>query len=167
MYQDDDNQQEKLGCLIFRHNSKFRMNWDLIVIVLAIYNCISIPYEVAFEDSLFIYRQWVMDTVNYMIDIAFGMDVVLNFRTTYINSKTGTEVIDARKITLNYLLRGRFFVDLLASIPFEMVIGWFITVSSSQIKILGLMKLVRLLRLGRIITYMKFKSSMKIGFKLV
>jgi len=31
---------------------------------------------------------------------------------------------------------------------------------------LGLLKLVRLLRLGRIITYMKFKSSLKIGFKM-
>ena len=123
-----DIQQEKLGFLLFHHNSKFRMRWDLIVILLALYNCVSIPYEVAFKSS--IYEHWAVDLLNYMIDIAFWLDIVMNFRTTYINTKTGTEVTQAKKITLNYLLRGRFIVDLLASIPFEMVIGIFISVSS-------------------------------------
>lgn len=34
-----------------------------------------------------------MDIMNYSIDVAFGLDVLCNFRTTYINAKTGTEVI--------------------------------------------------------------------------
>ena len=35
-------------CLI-RHNSKFRIRWDLYIIVLVLYNCILIPIELAFQ----------------------------------------------------------------------------------------------------------------------
>ncbi len=159
-----EDEQEKLGCLIFSHNSKFRMRWDLIVILLALYNCVSIPFEVAFATKLT--NHWIMTILNYCVDVIFFLDVILNFRTTFINPKTGTEVIKAKKITVNYVIKGRFFVDLLASIPFEVIIKWFITVNSDQLQLLGLLKLVRLLRLGRIITYMKFKSSLKVGFKI-
>lgn len=34
---------------IMRHNAKFRMRWDLIVIVLALWNCVVIPLNVAFD----------------------------------------------------------------------------------------------------------------------
>lgn len=43
-----EEEREKLGCLIFRHNAKLRMYWDLFIIILALYNCITIPTEVAF-----------------------------------------------------------------------------------------------------------------------
>ena len=32
-----------------RHNDNFRMRWDMYVMILAIWNCISIPFDVAFE----------------------------------------------------------------------------------------------------------------------
>jgi hypothetical protein len=40
---------EKLGCCMVNHNNKWRMRWDLYVMLLAIWNCISIPFEVAFS----------------------------------------------------------------------------------------------------------------------
>jgi len=141
------------------------MRWDLVVILLALYNCVSIPYEVAFNTK--ITDHWLMTIFNYVVDVCFFLDVVMNFRTTYINNKTGSEVISQKRICLHYIIGGRFWVDLLASIPFELVISLFIgDTSSGNLQLLGLLKLVRLLRLGRIITYMKFKSSLKIGFKM-
>jgi len=94
------------------------------------------------------------------------MDIVLNFRTTYVNSKTGTEVINSRKIMLNYAFHGRFFIDLLASIPFELIVSIVLPNTEFSFQVFGLLKLVRLLRLGRIITYMKFKQGLKIGFRI-
>jgi len=130
------------------------MRWDLGVMILAIWNCVSIPFDVAFEPGSSL-AYTIFDRV---IDICFGLDIIFNFRTTYINSKTGFEVVEGKKIALSYLRSGRFFVDLLASIPFEFLFGMVSpNTDSMTFKLLGLLKLVRLLRLGRIIRYMKFK----------
>lgn len=74
--------------------------------------------------------------------------------------------MEPKKIAFNYVLHGRFFIDLLASIPFELVVSVIMPNSHFSFKVFGLLKLVRLLRLGRIITYMRFKQSLKIGFRI-
>ena len=53
-----------------------------------------------------------------MIDICFGIDVMVNFRTTYINIQTGDEVSEAKAIAYEYL-KSKLWIDLLASIPFD------------------------------------------------
>lgn len=143
--------------------------------LLAFWNCISIPFDVAFEPN----DNMTYIIVEYIIDICFFIDILVAFRTTYINSKTGFEVVEGSKIALNYIngdyiLTGRFFVDLAASIPFENVYTWFVVVGESssnndltRVKLLGLLKLVRLLRLGRIIRYMKFKQGLKVGIRMI
>lgn len=84
------NESEKRMCCMFHHNSKFRMRWDLYIIGLALYNCVTIPYEVAFNTKFT--DHWSLAVINYIVDICFFLDVVMNFRTTYINNKTGSEV---------------------------------------------------------------------------
>jgi len=141
------------------------MRWDIFVMVLALWNCISIPFDVSFEPEKYL----IYELFETFVDICFGLDIIIAFRTTYINTNTGFEVIEARKIALNYIVSGRFFVDLAASIPIENVYIYFADIDQEklqdgtatqenlQLKLLGLLKLVRLLRLGRIIRYMKFK----------
>jgi len=51
----------------------------------------------------------------------FILDIILNFRTTYINPKTNIETTDPKKVALNYIYSVRFTVDVLASIPFEAI----------------------------------------------
>ena len=102
-----------------------------------------------------------------MIDVLFFMDVIFNFRTTYMNSKTGLLVTNAKKIAINYALNGRLFIDIIASIPLELILSPAIESENSQtLQVLGLVKLVRLLRLGRIITFMKMKQSFKLGLRI-
>lgn len=106
---------ELIGKCLIRFNNKWRMRWDLYVMLLAIWNCISIPFEVAFEpDETVIYS-----IIERIIDICFVIDIVLAFRTTFMNEKTGFEVIEANKIAKHYACSNQFLVDLLASIPFD------------------------------------------------
>ena len=86
------------------------------------------------------------------------LDILITFRTTYVNQKTTLEITDPKLIALNYPIKGRFLLDLFSVLPLESFFpddgsGG----SNKQLKLLGLLKLIRLLRLGRIITYMKFK----------
>ena len=128
--------------------------------LLAFWNCISIPFDVAFEPP----DDMTYVILEYIIDVCFFIDIIVAFRTTFTNEKTGFPVVKPWDIAKNYILSGRFFVDLAASIPFENVYTWFVVVVENssdndltRVKLLGLLKLVRLLRLGRIIRYMKFK----------
>ena len=133
--------------------------------LLAIYNCIITPVNVAFNPD-------VMQTVyfiilNTIIDIVFFTDILVNFRTTYINEKSGDEIMDFKKIAIKYL-KGRFWIDLLASIPFDTIaLIFFGSSSSEELQLIGLLKLVRVLRLNRIITYMNTRDDIKLSLKLV
>ena len=103
------------------------------------------------------------------MDANFYFDIAFNFRTTFINEKTGLECIRGKEIVINYLMQWRFYLDLLSIVPFELL--WNATNegggSTTQFKVFDLLKLVRLLRLGRIITYLKVKQNIKIGFRIV
>lgn len=102
------------------------------------------------------------------IDILFMIDVFINFRTSYINSKTGEEIFDLKMIAKNYL-RGRFWLDILASLPLD-ILTLFLFSSDSDttaFDLFGLLKLVRVLRLSRIIMYMNLKDDIKMSLKLV
>lgn len=102
----------------------------------------------------------VGDTVSgYLIDCIFLFDILLNFRTTYINLKNGLEVFDSKAIAKNYVTQWRFYTDILSIIPFELFYEAATkgkSSSSKTFKVFDLLKLIRLLRLGRIISYMKF-----------
>ncbi len=55
-----------------------------------------------------------------LIDFIFFIDIIINFRTTFIHPRTGDEESKPKVIAKNYL-KGRFWIDLLASIPFDYV----------------------------------------------
>jgi hypothetical protein len=68
------------------------MKWDLLVILLTIWNCLSIPFFFAFtvDESI------VLEVVDNVIDVLFLLDMVFNFMTTHINVKTNIEIYDRK-----------------------------------------------------------------------
>lgn len=64
------------------------MNWDVLIIVIVIFNSIMIPLDVSFNIS-----STSLTTVNYFFDILFVIDLVLNFFTMYKDSKTGEMIL--------------------------------------------------------------------------
>ena len=154
-----------LAPLLVHHNAKWRMNWDLYVMLLAVYNCMSIPFEVAFDPE----EPLGYKILNYVCDFSFAIDIILAFRTTYLNEYE-TEIIDQRQIAKHYACSRDFIIDLGATIPIDDIyIALFVKDSNadaSKIKLLGLLKLVRLLRLRRIIRYLNFKQGAVLGMML-
>lgn len=54
------------------------------------------------------------------MDVTFIVDILINFRTTYVNSND--EVVShPGKIAVHYL-RGWFLIDLVAAIPFDLLL---------------------------------------------
>jgi hypothetical protein len=98
------------------------------------------------------------------------MDICFNFRTSYIDFKSGKEITEWKLIGKSYLLQWRFWCDIVSIIPFELIykaINSDSDTNTATFRIFDLLKLIRLLRLGRLITYLKFKQDIKIGFRIV
>lgn len=133
--------------------------------LLATINCFQVPYNVAFTDAE--NRNIYTDLMNFTIDFIFILDVIISFRTSVIIESTAAEIFDNRKIAMMYL-RGRFWIDFPASIPFDLFTYIFPGLGGSQLtlQLIGLLKLVRVLRLSRLITYLNVKSELKMSLKL-
>lgn len=67
------------------------------------------------------YTYIITTRLPFSVDITFIIDIAINFRTTYVNKND--EVVSApSKIALNYF-RGWFLIDLVAAIPFDLLIA--------------------------------------------
>ena len=56
----------------------------------------------------------------FSVDIMFIIDIVINFRTTYI-SENEEVISQPSKIAVHYF-RGWFIIDLVAAIPFDLLL---------------------------------------------
>ena len=166
----EDEVKKVLPWYTFDHASKPRNAWDLFVIALALWNCLYIPFEVAFKPE----KTPVIAISDRIIDVLFFVDIVVNFMTSYVHPRTQLDVTEPKRIIKNYIVGGRFWIDLLASIPFDLLIvaeepDPNVPVEEDGIPIstvTGLLKMVRLLRLGRIISKFRMKSGFKVGFRI-
>ena len=104
---------------IIRHMESRRIKWELFIIILAVYNSIFLPFEIAFKPEYtdYDYVYWF----NKCVDISFCFDIILNFRTTFLNPITGEEIKKSSTIAWNYFV-GKFWIDLISTIPFEDVL---------------------------------------------
>ena len=57
---------------------------------------------------------------SFSVDIMFIIDIVINFRTTYI-SENEEVISQPSKIAVHYF-RGWFIIDLVAAIPFDLLL---------------------------------------------
>jgi hypothetical protein len=147
-------------CLL-HPGSKFKMNWDLLIIIFSLWNSLLIPYEFAFIndgqlDNVF------FEISDRLIDCFFFIDIIITFRTVVVNTNTNELIRDWKMIALKYTL-GRLWIDLLASLPIEAVT---LIYQGQGVKLLGMVKMIRLLRLGRMLTYIKAHKNLKFSMKI-
>mmetsp|Transcript_33777 Transcript_33777/g.38926 ORF Transcript_33777/g.38926 Transcript_33777/m.38926 type:complete len:145 (-) Transcript_33777:1719-2153(-) len=91
------------------------------------------------------------------------LDIIITFRTTFIDSSGGDEITKPKQIAKIYL-KGRFWIDFLSAVPFDSIVQGD---GSEILKLLGLLKIVRVTRITRIINFMSIKDDMKMVLKLL
>lgn len=103
---------------------------------------------------------------NHIIDFFFFLDIIMNFRTSYQNILTGDEIIIPKEIAINYI-KGRFWLDCVSSIPFDVLVSiFFENEFSEKFSLLSMLKLLRVLRLSRMINYMNSTDDIKLSLRL-
>ena len=151
------------------------MVWDLLISVILLLTCFVTPFNLAFTEEVDQVIWYVV--VNYSIDFLFLIDIFINFNTAYQNELYET-IDDRQKIAANYI-KGWFLIDLLAIIPFELLIqmtqgdqdssGEEFNKMVRMTRISKLYKLVKITRLLRLLKLMKKQNNQvidKIGSSL-
>ncbi|XP_073346934.1 voltage-gated inwardly rectifying potassium channel KCNH6-like [Pagrus major] len=144
------------------HYSPFKAVWDWVILLLVIYTAIFTPYSATFllsdqEEAAMQtcgYSCSPLNVVDLIVDIMFIVDIIINFRTTYVNSNDEV-VSQSVRIAVHYF-KGWFLIDMVAAIPFDLLIyrsGEEVVRGGGEgetTTLIGLLKTARLLRLVRV-----------------
>jgi hypothetical protein len=102
-----------------------------------------------------------------MVDIVFFFDIVINFRTIYFSSLTNDKITEPIKIAKNYIFSGRFFIDLIASVPVDLFLLMVNSSNNRAFSIIKILKLTRLFRLNKIVSFIRYKVALRSSLKMV
>ncbi|PAA51267.1 hypothetical protein BOX15_Mlig018296g1 [Macrostomum lignano] len=144
-------QEVKRSKGILLHYGLLKITWDWLILLCTFYIAIMVPYNAANSSGKLRKANGADDAgiaVDLLVEVVFIADICINFRTTFV-SKSGQVVYCQRMIAINYI-KTWFFLDLLAAVPFDIIILISNAVSSdlaSKMETFNLMKLARMLRL--------------------
>lgn len=110
------------------HYSPFKAVWDWIILLLVLYTAVFTPYSAAFllneqEDErrrTCGYTCNPLNVVDLVVDVMFIIDILINFRTTYVNHND--EVVSNPARIAQHYFKGWFLIDIVAAIPFDLLI---------------------------------------------
>lgn len=110
------------------HYSPFKAVWDWIILLLVLYTAVFTPYSAAFllneqEDErrrTCGYTCNPLNVVDLVVDVMFIIDILINFRTTYVNHND--EVVSQPARIAQHYFKGWFLIDIVAAIPFDLLI---------------------------------------------
>lgn len=147
--------KEKWDWIISYYSQK-RLMFEFMTCIMVIYDCVMTPFYLAFgrdDNSIFTKRTLIiLDTITFLINLVYIIDVIIGFRKAYLNKKTGREVRDPKIIAIKYV-KSHFVIDLLSGIPFELVSDkWYL-------RLLPLLKIRRLKQMKRVITYLQMDAK--------
>lgn len=125
---------------------RFERLWELWIVLCVLWNAIMLPYHMAFVPEPDDQNKVASEMDNF-IDICFIVDLVLNFATAYVDD-WGSLVTDRGEIAQFYLSHW-FWVDLPATLPFELF------VPPSEARAINLVKCIRLIRITKIFKFLE------------
>lgn len=144
---------------MIRSKSTFKLYWDILIIVTALYYSCLIPLEIGWNELFFASPEEI--TVESIINLIFMIDIFLNFRTTFISGVTGDEVFDTKQIGIKYIVEGRFILDVLSSIPFNAVS------TNIVLPVVGMLKLFRVGKISTVIRNLNIRADTKAFLKIL
>eukprot|EP00929_Paragymnodinium_shiwhaense_P021086 TRINITY_DN13848_c0_g1_i1.p1 TRINITY_DN13848_c0_g1~~TRINITY_DN13848_c0_g1_i1.p1 ORF type:complete len:889 (+),score=245.78 TRINITY_DN13848_c0_g1_i1:167-2833(+) len=140
----------------------FRLGWELVSLLLILVVSVTVPIELAFY-----FEQQTpsgLEGFSQAVDVYFGVDILLNFFTAYHTGHglSGMLVNRLSSIAFNYL-RGWFFIDLLATFPYGLVVGSVGDDDPSASNTTDAAGMLRMLKYAKIARVMKVLRVLKLG----
>ena len=99
--------------ILFPHGPR-KFRWDLLMLVLILYSCITVPFRLGMDHQAEGYW-WLVEVA---VSLVFITDIVLNFQTAVLE---GDRFLLDRQLIRDSYLQGWFTIDTLSSMPMELV----------------------------------------------
>jgi len=163
-------QDVKPNWWIILPESRFRLIWNVIVLLLLLYTACIVPYTTAFYETT---SGTIIEYFEVLTDAMYIMDFLLNFFMAYEDRDKKIEV-RLRFITINYI-RTWFLLDFLACIPFQyfepdtenqVSADQNSTLQTGESKLYKLIRVLRLLKLIRLVKYNRSMTKILQGMKM-
>jgi hypothetical protein len=111
-----------------------------------IFTALVTPYELCFRgkpkiDGFFF--------CNRLCDIVFVSDIIIQFHVAYYHDTEGVWVMDLKRIKARYL-RGSFVLDVISTIPYDILDFINMDSAASNMKVLRILKLLKLTKMVRL-----------------
>lgn len=158
--------QKEVNRFIIHPFSRFRAFWDSLMVLVLISTLVVLPVQLAFYSDDMYEKTWM--SVNLLMDTIFMLDIIINFRTAYINPYTEEVELTNNSIVKHYM-KGWFILDFLSSFPLDyIVMGPSGGLSNSEnlivartVKILRMARLLSLLRIFRFVRLMRYVQKLE------
>lgn len=153
--------EEKEFSYIIREKGTFRMWWDYLIILLSILDSFIVPLDISFSKELSeVVKEGRMKSLLQWIDVVNVIDIILNCRTTYTNRKAGLEIFKPKKLLKHYLSSLKFYLDLVAVLPFDSIIVGMMgaDIDPKKLQYVSMVKLTRILRIKKQILQLNIRE---------
>ena len=125
-------------------------HWEVFSLLALVYTAIITPVEVCVLNSKLggPAYEWALKEVqraNNVVDVVFGLDILLGFLTAYFHDELRIVVTDPRWIAWRYATSW-LFLDVVTLVPWERLVEGY-----PQLRALRIFKLVRLMKLLRVV----------------
>jgi len=138
--------------LIIDSESKTKAIFDVFVLLLVGYSCVTSVYNVAIRSTE---QDKLMEAFDTVVEASFILDLLLNFIQSYKHPETYENIMDLKMIARNYVFKGWFFIDFIAVFPFEILFP-----TGQMTKLFRMFRLPRLIKLIDISRFNKLLKSL-------
>lgn len=140
--------------LIISESSKWKAIFDILMLILVGYSCITSIFYVAFNAPSNI----VHITFDWSVEVCFFSDLVFNFFQEYKDPETYENIRSHKQIAMKYIFKGWFIIDFVSVFPF-------VAILQQNALITKLFRLFRLPRLIKLIDISRFNKLLKSFFE--
>ncbi|OQR81453.1 transcriptional regulator, Crp/Fnr family [Thraustotheca clavata] len=158
--------KEDIHWSIILPDAKFRWFWNGCNAIALIYVCLWSPYLICFKsDPLEGYLSYHnitaekvsndamrITTLEHCITMFYFIDIGLNFRYAYVETKSGRLITNTAQIRRNYI-HGWFVFDVLMTVPWDLVVDTNAKGVESYLELIPVFRITRLSRLLRLLKY--------------
>eukprot|EP01017_Pseudomicrothorax_dubius_P043558 TRINITY_DN7278_c0_g2_i1.p1 TRINITY_DN7278_c0_g2~~TRINITY_DN7278_c0_g2_i1.p1 ORF type:complete len:606 (-),score=184.94 TRINITY_DN7278_c0_g2_i1:149-1966(-) len=151
-HEDEDANRSLIQRLIISINNPYKSIFDIMILVLIGYSCITTAYYISFD-----YDPEAAGHIFFenFVEISFAIDIILRFFHEYKDNETFEVVSDFKKIVKNYLTTW-FIFDFIAVFPFNQILN------SNDATFLRLFRAVRLPKFLRLLDVSKFDQILEV-----
>ena len=139
--------EASINAVKFHPDSTFCRNWNMVILVVCVYNAWEIPFRLAFGSSPSSYM------IGWGLDLIMLVDIYLSYHE-FSFVREGELVIQREKVKQAYV-SGKLRADALSALPLDLIAYFVWRGHRYDNYLLALLRIPRLLRLTRLLTILR------------